>query len=242
MSLGLYESRQRRRRQFWWGVIKWSFALMLILAAAIYAYQSASVLAERKVQALEAEIEQLTGDMAALQESNLALEKAAGDARFTAEQWEARYNRDVPTGTLADMLDLVERELTEGAEVDRLSFLIESADRQPACDEGVDVRRFLVRTPLSPSGNDSVAFGDGAITVTAIGESEINAQGDREAWYDPNGDVTVVFTALGGQASQVQGALPLHHAMVFNDSEYRFSMAAGQRGFLQVAGQRCDYP
>ena len=227
---------------FWWAVIKWSFAMLLILAAAVYAYQSASVLAERKVQALESEIEQLTADVAALQESNLVLERAAGDARFTAEQWEARYSRDVPTGTLAELLDQVERELEEGAEVERLSFLIASADRQPACDPGVDVRRFLVRTPLSPSGNDSVAFGEGAITVTAIGESEANAQGNLEAWYDPNGDVTVVFTALGGQASQVQGILPLHHAVVFNDSEYRFTLAAGQRGFLQVAGQRCDYP
>ncbi len=242
MSLGLYERRVRRRRQFWWAVIKWTFALLLVLAAAVYAYQSATLLAERKVKALEADIDRLTTRVAELQDANLELEKAAGDARWAAEQWQARYQRDVPTGELERLLGLVEEKLNNGADAERLEFLIRASEREPECDEEVVSRRFIVRTPLTASGNDVAAFGDNAITVTAIGQSAINEEGRREAWYDPDQPVTVVFTALGGQTSQADGVLPLHHSMVFSGSEYRFSMLPGQRGFLQVTAQRCDFP
>ena len=54
--------------------------------------------------------------------------------------------------------------------------------------------------------------------------------------------MTLRFTVLGGASSQAAGALPLHHSVVVGDTEYRFSAAAGDGGFVNVTGQGCRFP
>lgn len=243
MSLGLHENRQRRRRRFWWSVTKWTLALVLVLAAGAYSYRFGAQLAEREVVMAEQRIVELSQEVAGLQEQSAALATDLAKARETIAGWQARYEREVPTGFVREMMALVQEKLKAGADQERLAFLVAAADKPRSCDGEPDTKRFIVTTELQSGGaNDAVSFGDRAITVTAMGAPARNASGDLEAWFDPQQPVAVTFTQLGGKTARAEGTLPLHHSVVAGDSEYRFTALPGARGFLTVTADRCDYP
>lgn len=243
MSLGLHENRQRRRRRFWWGVSKWVLALVLVLAAGAYSYRFGAQLAEREVVQRDERIVQLEQELAGLQEQSAGLASELAQAREAIGAWQARYEREVPTGFVREMMTLVQQKLEAGADEDRLAFLVAAADKPRSCDGQPETKRFIVTTELQTGGaNDAVSFGDRAITVTAVGAAARNASGNLEAWYDPQKTVSVSFTALGGKTVTAEGALPLHHSVVAGNSEYRFTALPGARGFITVTADRCDYP
>ena len=243
MSLGLHENRQRRRRRFWWGVVKWALALMLIVAAGAYSYRFGAQLAERDVLKAEQRIDELTGEVGALERQRNALATDLAKARESIVAWQARYQREVPTGFVAEMMVLVEQKLAAGADEERLAFLVAAADKPRVCDEQPETKRFIVTTQLQVGGaNDAVSFAERSITVTAKGEAARDASGNLEAWYDPEQPITVTFTHLGGETVQAEGPLPLHHSVIAGDNEYRFTALPGARGFLTVTADRCDYP
>ena len=243
MSLGLHESRQRRRRRFWWGVTKWTLALGLILAAGGYSYRIGAQLAERDVTRANERIAELEGEVAGLQQQSAALATDLAKARESITAWQARYEREVPTGFVREMMQLVQKKLEAGAEEERLAFLVSAADKPRSCDGDPETKRFIVTTELQTGGaNDAVSFGDRSITVTAVGEPAHDANGNLEAWFDAERPVSVTFTQLGGKTVVAEGALPLHHSVVSGDSEYRFAVLPGARGFLTVTADRCDYP
>ena len=243
MSLGLHENRQRRRRRFWWGVTKWVAALVLVLAAGAYSYRIGTQLAERDVVKAEERIAVLTHEVTGLQQQSAALATDLAKARESIASWKARYEREVPTGFVRDMMELVKEKLEAGADKERLAFLVSAADKPRHCDDQPETKRFIVTTELQSGGaNDAVSFGDRAITVTAVGEAARDTSGNLEAWYDPQKPITVTFTQLGGKTVQAEGSLPLHHSVVSGDNEFRFTALPGARGFLTVTADRCDYP
>ena len=243
MSLGLHENRQRRRRRFWWGVTKWVLALVLIVAAGAYSYRFGTQLAEREVVKKQERIDALESEVTGLQQQSAALATDLAKARETIAAWQARYQREVPTGFVREMMVLVKQKLEAGADEERLAFLVAAADKPRVCDEQPETKRFIVTTELQVGGaNDAVSFGDRSITVTATGEAARDTRGNLEAWYDPEQPITVTFTQLGGKTVQAEGPLPLHHSVVTGDSEYRFTALPGARGFLTVTADRCDYP
>lgn len=243
MSLGLHESRQRRRRRFWFGVTKWSLALALIVAAGVYSYRFGAQLAKREVVKAEERIVELTAEVNGLQQQSAALATDLAKAREVVANWEARYRREVPTGFVREMMQLVQQKLKAGADEERLAFLVSAADKPRVCDEQPETKRFIVATELQGGGaNDAVSFGARSITVTAKGEAARDANGNQEAWYDPEQPITVTFTQLGGKTVTAEGALPLHHSVVAGGDEFRFTALPGARGFLTVTADRCDYP
>ena len=243
MSLGLHENRQRRRRRFWWGVTKWVLALVLVVAAGAWSYHFGAQLAAHKVVQRDERILALEQEVSGLQEQSAGLATELAKAREAITAWQARYEREVPTGFVREMMALVQEKLKAGADEERLAFLVAAADKPRSCDGEPDTKRFIVTTELQNGGaNDAVSFGDRAITVTAVGAAARNASGNLEAWYDPQKPVTVTFTQLGGKTIQAEGPLPLHHSVVAGDSEYRFTALPGARGFLTVTADRCDYP
>jgi len=148
----------------------------------------------------------------------------------------------VPTGRVATLLNNLREKLDAGVDQDRLAFLIASAANPRTCDEQPVTKRFLVRTPLYQGANDSVSFADGAIVVTAEGVAATDAQGRVEAWFDPAKPVTLHLTRIGGDTVDKTGMLPLHVSLVAGQSEYRFAAVEGPQGFVQISGDRCDYP
>ena len=87
-----------------------------------------------------------------------------------------------------------------------------------------------------------MSFAENTITVTAEGRSATDEAGNPEAWFDPVHPITLSFTDIGGERADIKGTLPLHHAMVRGDTEYRFTVVTGDRAFVEVTAEGCAYP
>lgn len=242
MTLGLRDSRNRRRRRRIWTAVKILLVLAVIGALGFYAYQTGSSLAARDVTVLREEVAQLTATNESLVAENSQLKRELSTAKRQAADWQGRYEREVPTGEIKTLTDLVAEKARSGVPIERLEFLINASSDIGACDNNPETKRFIVPTPLYRGANSWVGFADSTITVTAEGVSAKNAQGQVEAWYDPAEPVTLRFTRLGGETTEISGKLPLHHSVLVGDSEYRFTIAAGDRGFITVTGDRCKFP
>jgi len=242
MSLGLHETRLRRKRRVRWTMVKWVLALGVIAGAGAVAYESGSALAQRQVRSLGREVADLTAQLADLRRENTDLGAKAILVERALEEAKKRYARDVPSGPLAALLDSVREKLGAGVTMKRLAFLIASAENPRDCVPEAETKRFLVQTPLYKGANDSVSFAGRKVTVTARGETAANAEGKVEAWFDPAKPVTVRLTELGGRMMETTGKLPIHTSIVIGDRQYRYTISAGARGFVRVSGDHCAYP
>lgn len=242
MTLGLQENRHRRRRQRRWSVLKWLVILSMLLGAGVFAHETGSQLARLDVIRLEEQVADLDTEVQAAEQEKSNLRAQLAETRHELETWQQRYNQEVPTGDMADLLEVAAARLDNGVSAERLSFVIANASQERSCTEGPTTRRFIVQTPLAGGAADAVSFADNAITVTAQGPSATDDQGRVEAWFDPNEPITVRFTRPGGESSEAEGTLPLHHSVVQNDKEHRFTVVPGNRAFVDVTWELCDYP
>lgn len=242
MSLGLREGRSRRRRQVRLRLLKWALALAAIVVAGIYAYETGSRLAEREVARLEQQIVDVNTRIQQLEQDNLQLAEAARGAKAKVEVWQQRYRQEIPAGELKALYELTRERLADGVDSARLSFILQQASQASDCAETIETKRFYVKTPFYNGGNDTVAFANSAIVVTAQGAASIDGTGNQQVRYDPAQPVVVRFARLGGDTSEATGLLPLHHAMVIGDKEFRFSVVAGESGMVNVTAGRCPFP
>ena len=154
---------------------------------------------------------------------------------------EARYQQEVPTGPLKELADLTRQQLKDGIAKDRLEFVIRSA-RPPRNCTDPETKRFVVSTPYYRGPDSFVAFVNKTITITGEGAAAVANNGNPQAWYDPGKPVKISFTGLGGKNVVKEGLLPLHYSMVVGDKEHRFTISKGQRSFIDVTSDSCDYP
>ena len=242
MNLGLREGRSRRRRQMRLRLLKWVAVLAAIVGAGVYAYEIGSRLAEREVARLEQQTVDFDTRIQQLEQDNLQLAEAARGAKAKVEAWQQRYRQEIPTGELKALYELTRERLADGVDSARLAFILQQASQQGDCAETIETKRFYVKTPFYNGGNDTVAFANSAIVVTAQGSASIDGTGNQQVRYDPAQPVVVRFARLGGDASKASGLLPLHHAMVIGDKEFRFSVVAGEPGMVNVTAGRCPFP
>ena len=242
MALGLHESRRQRNRRKKLTLIKWLVLLICLVGAGYLAYESGSELARLEVRSLSEELAQRIETIEALQDENAQLRADLGNASLRERRWQQRYEAEVPSGPAKELFAIVSRQLGAGVTADRLAFVVEAADNESICEDKPVTKRFIVRTPVYRGANDSVTFADNSITVTAEGDPATNAQGNVEAWFDPDKPITVVFTQIGGERVEATGLLPVHQSIVENDIEHRFTVRPGERGFVRVTGDQCRYP
>jgi outer membrane murein-binding lipoprotein Lpp len=244
MSLGLADRQAAARRRLIWAMLKWTLALALIALAGLFAYKTGTSLAELDTQRKNEEIARLSAEVDSLRTEITALRAAAARAEAEARQWEQRYNADVPTGDPKMLLDLAMRRLSEGAEMARLTYLINAAANPRVCDEKPEIKRVMVKTPIGKVGKDhTTSFADRKVTVTAEGESAVNQKGQKESWFDPGRPITVHFTNADGRTVDATGIVPLQHRMIAGGSEFRFAIDVDERpGFATVTSERCDFP
>lgn len=176
-----------------------------------------------------------------LEQTITTLKAQAQSSEVRYQQIEARYNAEVPQGDFKRLADLVKKQLDGGIKPDRLAFVIESA-RPPRNCVAPQTKRFVVKTPVYSGPQGAVAFGNGAITIAGEGQPAVAATGSPEAWYDPGKPVKIMFTEIGGKDTVKEGLLPIQHSMVIGAKEYRFTVAAGERSFITVTSDSCDYP
>jgi hypothetical protein len=234
------DTRRRRRRLFYGRLLQFLLTVAAVLAMGGYAYQVG-------VSASQARSEKLEADLVRFQESNLELRdrlaattQRIGQAESALETLRRRYAEDVPQGELAQLLAQIRAQRAKGVAIERLAFLIDVAERPPACDPPL-TKRFVPRTPVSAGPVSYVRFDD-RVTVTGTGESARNAEGLPEAWFDPARPVRLSFRTLDGEVVSIEGVVPLSHRMVVGEREYRFSVLPGERQFVEVSGQACALP
>lgn len=222
--------RSRRRIAIYLGLAKWVLLLVIFGAIGYSSYQSGLWLAERKLvtlredlaglQRLHAETERTRDDLQA------RLAKANDDIRGL----QRRYDADVPTGAPAELLKLARDRLTGGVPAERLAEALRLASPVVPCEGRPQTKRFVLRTGPQPVADDTVSFIDGLVSLTAS-----LASGE-----DPARPVTVNFTRVNGPSSTASGKLPLRHAVIVDNVEYRFTVAASDiRGYLSVTVNNC---
>jgi hypothetical protein len=242
MPLSLHESRRRSRRQRRSRVFSVLFILVLIGGAGYAIYAAGGMFAEREVVRLQNEIGHLKQSMAAYEERDAKMQTMVEQAAGQESYWKQMYERDVPTGPAKDLQTQLRARLSEGVTPARLSMAIGSVVNKPSCEDKPVTKRFIVRTPLHPGGNDSVGFADNSITVTAEGKIT-TADGAKLAAFDPAQPVTVSFTTLGGRKVETSGVLPIQYSVMTEHAEYKFNvMSAETRGFVTVTGDKCKAP
>jgi hypothetical protein len=243
MTLGLHDPHDRRRRQLRRRVFRWLLGAGAIVAAGMAAYQTGASLAEREVNELTLTLAKLDERIQMLERENTELQAGLILSARRLKDAELAYRRDVPGGEVAALMGRIQEKLAAGVDQKRLAFLIDSADKPRKCDNKPVTKRFVVRTPISRGANDSVSFAKNAITITALGDSARNQEGKVEAWFDPARAVTLRLVQLGGKTTVRKGKLPIHTSVVVKDREYLYSVVEGtQRGFVEITGDRCDYP
>jgi len=246
MSLGLRESRTKQRRQRRARFLKWLFLLGCVTAGGVALYRAGAMVSQGQIRQLQSETSRLSSAVTEVEKRNLDLMASTEQAKLSAQEWQRRYEQDVPKGPTQRLYGLIVRQLEAGADEYRLAFLIDAASEDRSCANTPTTKRFLVTTPI-PGGTDpsarSVSFADNAITVVGEGEPAVNAAGQSEAWFDPAKPVTLLFSRLGGETSRVTAKLPLHHSIVLGNQEYRFTATASDsRGFINVTADRCAFP
>ena len=244
MSLGLSESRNRRRRRgrVILALLRWLFVIAVALAAGYYSWDYGTKLARQKERELEGRLAQSHAESAQLRTDITGLETALRKERALVAQWQERYQAEVPSDADKELMRIIQQRIAAGVSRERLQEIVGLAQEKQDCQPLAGARRFVVQNPVYAGANDSVSFADNAIIVTATGESTVDANGRPEAWFDPAKPVTVFFSRPGGATTSAVGVLPLHHAVVVGNREYRFSIVAGTRSFAEISGENCAYP
>lgn len=241
MSYARYGQR-RRQQQFWWTVAKWTIAFTVIIAAGWYAYHVGDIAARSDVLKLSTDLKEVSERLTKAENENAKIRGLLAASRRKIGDWEQRYNSDVPKGEMKAFLDLINSRLQSGLPADRLRFVLDNVSVDRECDGDPETRRFIAATPLHRGGNDTARFAEKRVTVTAKGESSLNASGNAEAWFDPGQEVTVTFTDISGKTSTAKGLLPINHAMIVGNVAHMFTLAAGQRAFIEATHVTCAYP
>lgn len=241
MNFMMYESGGRhrkraaeRRRRIMLGVI-----FLIALGAVSYWRGREDVISSElayKEQAtkLQKEREQVDATI-----TQLRSEVQSADVRY--QQLEEKYKNEVPQGEFKQLTDLVKKQLDGGIKAERLAFVIDSARPPRNCTEP-QVKRFVMKTPVYNGPQGAVSFGNGVVTVAGEGSPSVNPTGKAEAWYDPGKPVKIIFTEIGGKQTVKEGLLPVQQSLVIGNKEYRFTVAAGERSFISVTSDSCDYP
>jgi hypothetical protein len=241
MSLGLHDYERRRRRRVFGRFLRFGFYLALIGVAAVFAYQTGIEQMESRERRLSERIDELQAANADLRENAAARQAEADDAARRYRELATRFEQEVPRGERRELARLVAERLEDGVDPERLAFYINQAGPPSECSAPV-ARSFFMPTPVWNGANTSARFADGRIVVSGLGENTRAADGTILGPFDPEKEVMISFTEIGGEQTQITGRLPLYHSKVLGDSEFRFAITEGPTSMVTVTADRCAFP
>lgn len=241
MSYGLYDYNRRYRRRVWTRLFKLLLWVLLLGGVAGFSYMVGVEQLKSRQGSLETDLADLTAAKEKAERRVAQLQQIAQAQEIRANEAEIRLQRELPTGELARLKDLIAKRMAEGVDPARLAFVIEQTSAIRSCSPA-EVKRFVLPTPIYRGSNTSVAFADGRITVSGEGVPARNTAGAPEAWYDPGKPVTVTFSEAEGQPVTATGLLPLQRSIVLGNKEYRFTVSPGARSFVEVTATTCSFP
>ena len=249
MVLGLGEGRRQARRRRRAAIARWTGALVVVAGLVTLAFMTGSSISEQRVARLETRMAELRTEEEALRRAAAAHESARVSLTASREEavrrlraLQARYDRDAPRGELRELHRRMVGLIDSGVPHERIAALLSHAEARPQCRDGPVTRRFILPVSATHGVNNAVGFADRTITVTGQGAPARSEDGNPEAWFDPAEPVTLHFTLIGGRQGKIGGRLPLHHSLVLEGREHRFTARPGPRSFVLVTWVGCELP
>lgn len=191
---------------------------------------------------LKLEVEDMTGRLKTLQDELTTVRAEAQTATSRFEQLKTQYEKDMPQdGPLREIVDMVRKQIDDGMAPDRLAFVLRSA-RPPRNCSDPSTKRFIIRTPAYKGSDSVVTVGEGAVVISGTGSSAKTRDGQEESWFDPTQPVNLNFKSSNGEIEKKSGTLPFQHSVIASGKEYRFTLAEGEKSFVKVTFDSCDYP
>jgi len=241
MSLSYYNPNDRYRRRAASRMTSFftsCFLILMIFGAGVWFGKQNAGQQER---ILRDRVKNMTAQSEEMEQALIDMRSEAQTATMRYDQLKETYDEQLPEGPMRDLLALVQKQLAEGRDPERLAFLIRSARPPRNCSE-IETRRFVVATPTNNAPQSKISVADGAITVTGSGDAARNDKGQPEAWFDSSRALQIEFRGLDGQVEKKKGTFPIHQSMVVGAREYRFTVTDGARSFAKVTYDSCDYP
>lgn len=241
MNFMMYESGGRHRKRQAEARRRIVVGVVLIIALGAVCYWRGREQAISEGLAYKEEYTKLQKEREQVDATITQLRSDVQSEQVRYQQLDEKYKQEVPQGEFRTLTDLVKKQLDGGIKAERLSFVIDSARPPRNCSEP-QVKRFVMKTPVYNGPQGAVSFGNGIVTVAGEGAPSVTPAGKAEAWYDPGKPVKITFTEIGGKNTIKEGLLPIQHSLVVGNKEYRFTVAAGERSFISVTSDSCDYP
>ncbi len=242
MTLGQYNPRSRYRDR---AVQRFNKAILFVLAMGIcfgFGFFIGGQNAVVQNGTLKLEVEDMTGRLKTLQDELTGVRAEAQTATSRFEQLKTQYERDMPQdGPMREIVDMVRKQISDGMAPDRLAFVLRSA-RPPRNCSDPSTKRFIIRTPAYKGSDSVVTVGEGAIVISGTGVSAKTRDGQLESWFDPTQQINLTFKNAHGELEKKSGTLPFQHSAIAGGKEYRFTFAEGEKSFVKVTFDSCDYP
>lgn len=241
MSYPLNSFQRKHRRKVRAKIFLYTVIFSSIAMVAIFSYRFGEEQMAARVQQRVDEVTALRSERDDLhrQVVDLQADVLVKDARI--KEQDARYKQDIPDEFTKQLITLLREKMASGVAPDRLVTIISAASNPRNCRERT-VKRFMLSTTLNQGKDSSASFGNGVITLTGEGKTAKSEDNRPEAWFDPAQPVSMKFKLIGGRVTVAEGPLPLQHSVIDDTVEYRFTVQAGPRGFVEVTGDQCDYP
>ncbi len=242
MTFGRYNPRRRylerdRRRNN-----KIIASVVIFVSLAVICFWLGRQHAAFQINSLKNETEESRTQINALQDELTKLRAETQTATSRFDQLQTQYQQDLPEeGPMRDVIELVKKQIKDGMSAERLAFVIRSARPPRNCTDPAS-KRFMVKTPAYTGPDSSASFGEGAVVISGIGASTRNQAGEPQAWFDASQPVTVAFKSTEGQIDKKTAVLPIQYSMIAGGREYRFTLSEGEKSFVKVTFDSCDYP
>lgn len=195
-----------------------------------------------QIASFKKEAETATENARMLQDELTKVRAEGQTAASRLQQLQQQYDQELPAeGPIREMVKMLHKHLDDGMSPERLSFVIRSVRPPRNCTDPAS-KRFMVKTPAYSGPDSSAAIGEGAVSISGIGASSRNKEGQLEAWFDPTQPVTVKFRISTGETEKKTGTLPIQHSLIAAGREYRFTLSEGEKSFIKVTFDSCDYP
>lgn len=241
MSFSSYDPHTRYRRRSLNRVVNFCVASAFLFAVGALGFWIGQQAQSQEVGALKEQVEEARSQTSETEAVLMELRTEAQTATMKYEQLKGEVEEQVPDGPMRELVDLVRKQLEEGMDPQRLSFVIRSARPPRNCSEP-ETRRFVISTPAYKGSDSKVEIAEAGLSIKGSGISVKNEDGKPEAWYDPAKTVEISFAVAGGEASVKKGVMPIRHSIVAGAREYRLSIEEAARSFAKVTFDSCDYP
>lgn len=242
MTIGRYNPRSRYRER---AAKRTNAVVLTVLVAAAFigfGFWAGRQHVAFQIESLKKDAESARADAKRMQDELVKVRAEGQTASSRLEQLQSQYEQELPTeGPTRALVELLRKQLADGMPPERLSFVIKSA-RPPRNCSDPSSKRFMVKTPAYSGPDSAASIGEGAVSVSGIGSASRNKDGALEAWFDPSQQITVAFKIAGGETEKKTGTLPMQHSVIAAGREYRFTLSEGEKSFVKVTFDSCDYP